>query len=156
MSTAKNLIHRLVLKLGDPRFGKKLFRVALCLVTVVMMAQDALPALAQDGDPPAGGGEGDGGGGGAGGLAGLVALGVRGLIILTGLLLCFGIAFTGFKATLAKWAGIPAAEAQAIMTVISLILLLLLVAFSIPLSNAVVKAVTSSGDVGQEIYVPDL
>jgi hypothetical protein len=128
MKALKRGCARVLCVAGDPALRQGAYRVFVALLMTMMVCQHAAPALAQDG-------------GGVGGLAGLVKKAVNGLVILTGLSLAFGIAFTGFSATLAKWAGAPNAEATAILRIISLVLLFILVVFAIPLSNAVIDAI---------------
>lgn len=119
-------------------------RAVVVLAAVGMVLQWSVPAfaagpVAQD----------------AGWLAGLVKKAVHGIIILTGLIMVFAIAFAGFKGVLGKLAGAPYAEANAIMTVIGVVLMFLLTIGAIPLSNAIINSVMEGGPKGEDIVVPE-
>lgn len=119
-------------------------RAVVVLAAVGMVLQWSVPAFA------AGGVAQD-----AGWLAGLVKKAVHGIIILTGLIMVFAIAFAGFKGVLGKLAGAPYAEANAIMTVIGVVLMFLLTIGAIPLSNAIINSVMEGGPKGEDIVVPE-
>jgi heme/copper-type cytochrome/quinol oxidase subunit 2 len=124
----------------DPVLRRAMRCLFVATVSVLLVCQIAPPALAQgqaDGNP----------------LASLVKLAVNGLIIVAALLMTFAIAFTGVMSMMARMAGMPYAEANATMKIIGIVILFIIVAFAIPLSNAVIDNVMEYHS-NEDIRVP--
>jgi hypothetical protein len=129
--------------LGDPALQQAARRLGVALVSALLLCQMALPVLADD-EPP----------GPMVGLADLVKMSVDGLIILAALGMTFAIAFTGVMSIFSKMAGMPYAEANATMKIIGVVILFILTAFAIPLSNAVIDAVMKYHS-SEGIHIPN-
>jgi len=131
MLTVRTKIFQMIGLLGSLEFRQSARRLMVALVSALLLCQVALPVQAQDPEP----------GGAAAGLANLVKMDVDGLIVLAALAMTFAIAFTGVMSIFSKMAGMPYAEANATMKIIGVVILFIITAFAIPLSNAVIDAV---------------
>ncbi|TET50648.1 MAG: hypothetical protein E3J64_07925 [Anaerolineales bacterium] len=85
-------------------------------------------------------------------LVGLTKKVVSGLIILSALVMTIAIAAGSFRGILSRAAGMPYAQAQAWMMLVDVVILFILAAFAIPLSNGVIDAVT--GYTTPDIHLP--
>jgi hypothetical protein len=132
MLTVRTKIFQMIGLLGSLEFRQSARRLLVALISALLLCQVALPVQAQDPEP---------GGGAAAGLANLVKMAVDGLIVLAALAMTFAIAFTGVMSIFSKMAGMPYAEANATMKIIGVVILFIITAFAIPLSNAVIDAV---------------
>ena len=132
---------------GSPELWQSVRCLMVALVSALLLCQVALPVMAQDPEP--------GGGGAAAGLANLVKMAVDGLIVLAALAMTFAIAFTGVMSIFSKMAGMPYAEANATMKIIGVVILFIITAFAIPLSNAVIDAVMAYHS-SESIRIPGL
>ena len=124
---------------------KSVHRLIVSFILAGLLCQIALPVLAQDPEP--------GSSGAAAGLANLVKMAVDGLIVLAALAMTFAVAFTGVMSIFSKMAGMPYAEANATMKIIGVVILFILTAFAIPLSNAVIDAVMAYHS-SEGIHIP--
>jgi hypothetical protein len=129
----KRVASRWAMLLGDPGLQRDVVRVSRVVACAVMICQWAQPALAA----PAAGSDDPGGK-----LADLAAAAVQGLIVLSGLVLMIAFAAGGFQGILGRVAGLPYAQANAWMMILDVVVLFVLVAFSKPLAEAIVNAVT--------------
>jgi hypothetical protein len=146
MFEARVTFIRLLSLLGDPALRRGVRCLALALVSALLLCQVAVPALAQEPDP-------GGGSGAMAGLGNLVKMAVDGLIVIAALGMTFAIAFTGVMSIFSKMAGMPYAEANATMKIIGVVVLFIITAFTIPLSNSVIDAVMDYHS-SESIHVP--
>ena len=122
-----------------PRHARPALRLAL--VTMLVLLNGLAPvALAQEagGEDSTGTGS---GGGLSGGLASLTKLAVDALIVIGALIMTLGFAFSGVGAQMAAMAGMPHAQATAIVRVAALIGFFLFTVFSIPVANSIIDNV---------------
>ena len=128
----------LTIQMGDPRVVPLATRLALIGMLVLLGGLSPTPAaLAQE--------PGDGGsvptGGLGGGLASLTKLAVDALIVIGALIMTLGFAFSGVGAQMAAMAGMPHAQATAVVRVAALIGFFLFTVFSIPVANSIIDNV---------------
>ena len=134
---------RINTRLYSPTFMRLALRLAIVAMMVLLASFNAsldAPAYAQDpgeGTDPGGGGGGDIGTG----LATLTKIAVDALIVLAALVMTVGLAFSGVGGQMAAMAGVPHAQASAIMRIAALVGFFLLTVFTIPLANAVIDNV---------------
>ena len=136
---------RINTRLYDPTFMRLALRLAIVAMMVLLASFNAsldapAPAYAQD----PGEGTDPGGGGDIGtGLATLTKIAVDALIVLAALVMTVGLAFSGVGGQVAAMAGVPHAQASAIMRIAALVGFFLLTVFTIPLANAIIDNVGS-------------
>jgi len=136
---------RINTRLYDPAFMRLALRLAIVAMMVLLASFNAsldapTPAYAQDPgegtDPGAAGGDDIGTG-----LATLTKIAVDALIVLAALVMTVGLAFSGVGGQVAAMAGVPHAQASAIMRIAALVGFFLLTVFTIPLANAIIDNV---------------
>ena len=136
---------RINIRLCNPMFISLALRLAIVAMMVLLASFNAsldapAPAYAQD----PGEGTDPGGGGDIGtGLATLTKIAVDALIVLAALVMTVGLAFSGVGGQVAAMAGVPHAQASAIMRIAALVGFFLLTVFTIPLANAIIDNVGS-------------
>ena len=134
---------RINTRLHDPTFMRLALRLAIVAMMVLLASFNAsldapAPAYAQD----PGEGTDPGGGDDIGtGLATLTKIAVDALIVLAALVMTVGLAFSGVGGQVAAMAGVPHAQASAIMRIAALVGFFLLTVFTIPLANAIIDNV---------------
>jgi hypothetical protein len=128
----------LILRAYDPQVMRAALRLALVVMFVALGTLGAAPgASAQE---PGNDGGGTGGNLGSG-LATLTKLAVDSLIVVGALIMTLGFAFGGVGAQVGAMAGLPHAQATAIVRVAALIGFFLFTVFSVPLANAIIDNV---------------
>lgn len=136
---------RINTRLYSPTFMRLALRLAIVAMMVLLASFNAsldapAPAYAQD----PGEGTDPGGGDDIGtGLATLTKIAVDALIVLAALVMTVGLAFSGVGGQVAAMAGVPHAQASAIMRIAALVGFFLLTVFTIPLANAIIDNVGS-------------
>ena len=122
--------------LHDPQLARLALQLAVIAMSLVLSSLGATPAaLAQE---PGGGGA---SGGLGGGLASLTKLAVDAMIVIGALIMTLGFAFSGVGAQMAAMAGMPHAQATAVVRVAALIGFFLFTVFSIPVANSIIDNV---------------
>jgi len=130
----------LILRAYDPQVMRVALRLALVVMVVALGTLGAAPGASAQ-DPGNDGGAGGAGGNLGSGLATLTKLAVDSLIVVGALIMTLGFAFGGVGAQVGAMAGLPHAQATAIVRVAALIGFFLFTVFSIPLANAIIDNV---------------